>query len=86
MKFHINDGTEIDLSPEISNNIIVINNTTFWYDNIQYTVQPIEFKIDDIYVMFYTLIKNNPNKKIFIHHFEPLSNDFYVVYLAISKT
>lgn len=86
MKFYINDGIEIDLSPEISNNIIVVKDLTFWHENVEYTVQPIEFKIDDVYFMFATLVQNNPNKKIFIHHFEPLAHDFYAVYLAISAT
>lgn len=85
MKFYVNDGVEIELAPDIAKNIIVVKDSTFWHDKIQYTVQPMEFKIDDVYFMFADLVRNNANKKIFIHHFEPLAHDFYAVYLAIGS-
>lgn len=83
MKFYVNDGVEIELAPEIAKNVIVVKDTEFWHDNIHYTVVPMEFNINDVYFMFNQLILNNKNKKIFIHHFEPLAHDFYAVYLAI---
>jgi hypothetical protein len=83
MKFYVNDGVEIELSPEVSQNIMVVKDTTFWHNKLEYTVRPVEFKIEDVYFFFALLIKNNPNKKIFVHHFEPLANNFYAMYFAI---
>ncbi len=83
MKFYVNDGVEITLSPEVSANIIVVADTEFFHDKKQYIVKPIEFKIDDVYFLFAGLVRDNPGKKIFIHHFEPLANDFYVMFFAI---
>ena len=83
MKFYLGDGVDIELAPEISNHVVVINDTKFTYGSNMYFVKPIEFKIDDVYFLFYDMIRNNPGKKIFVHHFEPLAHDFYAVYLAI---
>ena len=86
MKFYVAEGVEIELAPEIAKNVLVIDKTEFYHDRIHYTVQPLEFIIDDVYFFFSELVRNNPNKKIFIHHFEPLAHGHYAVYLAIEKT
>ena len=83
MKFYVNDGVEIELSDEASKDIIVVNDITFHHDKKEYTVQPVEFKIDDVYFFFNQLTRENPGKKIFVHHFEPLAHDFYAMFFAI---
>lgn len=83
MKFYVNDGVEIELSDEASKNIVVVNDTTFYHDKKEYTVKPVEFKIDDVYFFFNELAQENPGKKIFVHHFEPLANDFYAMFFAV---
>lgn len=83
MKFYLSENAEVDLSPEISNEIIVVDSETFEYHGNIYKVKPTEFKIDDVYFLFAEMVRRNPNKKIFIHHFEPLANGFYAVYLAM---
>lgn len=85
MKFYLGEGIEIQLVPKIAKNVVVINNTEFWHDKIHYTVIPMEFNINDVYFFFAELVRTNPNKKIFIHHFEPLAHDNYVVYLTVEK-
>lgn len=85
MKFFVNDGVEIDLTPDVSKQVVVVNETTFWHNKREYTVKPIEFKIDDVYFMFAEMLRQNPNKKMFIHHFEPLANDFYAIWMAIEN-
>ena len=85
MKFYVNDGVEIELAPDIAKNVVVVKDTEFWHGNIYYQVHPMEFLINDVYFLFAELVRNNPNKKIFIHHFEVLAHDFYAVYLAIEN-
>lgn len=85
MKFYLGEGVEIQLAPEIAKNVVVTNNTEFWHDNLHYTAIPMEFNINDVYFFFAEIVRNNPNKKIFIHHFEPLAHDNYAVYLAVEK-
>lgn len=85
MKFYVAEGVEIELVPDIAKNVVVMNNTEFWHENVHYTVVPKEFNINDVYFMFAEIVRDNPNKKIFIHHFEPLAHDNYVVYLAVEK-
>ena len=83
MKFYIGDDAELELSPEFSQNILLVNDTTFKYEKHMYVVTPIEFKIEDAYFLFHDMIKKNPGKKIFVHHFESLANDYYALYYAI---
>lgn len=84
MKFYIEDGTELEFSPELSKSITVIGGSTeFEYNGNSYLAKPIEFKIDDIYFLMATIARDNPNKKIFIHHFEPLANDFFAMFFAV---
>jgi len=83
MKFYVGDGVEIQIAPEIEKNISVVKDTEFVYNNRCYSIKPVEFKIDDVYFLFHDMIKNNPGKKIFIHHFEPLANDFYAMFYAM---
>lgn len=83
MKFYVNDGVEIELSPEVSDNIIVVADLDFFHDKIHYVIKPVEFKIDDVYFFFAGLVREHPGKKIFIHHFEPLANDFYAMFFAM---
>jgi hypothetical protein len=85
MEFYLNNGVEIQLAPDISKNVVVINNTEFWHKNVHYTVIPREFNINDVYFMFAEIVRSSPNKKIFIHHFEPLAHDNYVMYFAVEK-
>lgn len=83
MKFYLGEGVEIQIAPEVENNISVVKDTTFQYGSQMYSVVPIEFKIDDVYFLFHDMMKSNPGKKIFVHHFEPLANDFYAMYYAV---
>ena len=85
MKFFIGDGIEITLAPEIADNVVMINETSFKYGDKMYAIKPIEFKIDDIYFLLYSMIKSHPGKKIFIHHFEALANDFYAMFFAMEE-
>ena len=83
MKFYLNDGVEIQISADVVGNVVVVNDLKFWHNNTEYIIKPIEFKIDDIYFMIHQMTVENPGKKIFIHHFEPLANDFYAMFYAI---
>ena len=85
MKFFLAEGIEIELTPEIEKNVIMINDVQFKHNNKTYSVKPIEFKIDDIYFLLYEMVKNNPGKKIFVHHFEQLANGFYAMYFAMEE-
>ena len=85
MKFFIGDGVEIELAPEIEKHVIVMNDTTFQYNQKMYSVRPVEFRLDEVYFLLHDIIKKNPGKKIFIHHFEQLANNYYAMYHAVEE-
>ena len=83
MKFYLGEGVELDFGDILSKNIVVVQDEQFYHAGKQYNVQPVEFQINDIYFMMGQIVQNNPNKKVFIHHFEPLANNFYAMFFAV---
>ena len=83
MKFYLSDGVELDFGDVLSKDIIVVKDMQFYHNGKQYNAKPVEFQISDIYFMMGQIARDNPGKKIFIHHFEPLANDAFVMYFAV---
>ena len=85
MKFYLGEGVELDFGDILSKNIIVVKDEQFYHGTKQYIIRPIEFQINDVYFMMGQIVQDNPDKKIFIHHFEPLANGFYAMFFAIEQ-